>query len=50
MIWGGLGQRICVEFFFSGQPADEFLFPGQPADQFSLINFISSATTKKFSG
>ena len=48
MIWGGgaLRQRICVEFFFPGQPAGEFFFPanqlmtffsGQPADE---LNFF----------
>ncbi len=26
MIWGGLGQRIRIEFFFPGQPTVEFLF------------------------
>ena len=31
MIWGGLGQRIRVEFFFSWQLAVELFFPGQLA-------------------
>ena len=35
-----LGQRIHVEFFFPGQPADEFFFPGQLADEFFFFQDV----------
>ena len=39
MIWGGgLGQRIRVEFFFPGQPADQFFFPPQLARNFFFLD------------